>query len=91
MKYLRGKFERGDFLKEINFSLFMIAVLLSFFASADISEFSANHSTGSTVAEPYSQAAHLSNSLHINSTSTDHLNFSNLASNNWYSRSTITD
>lgn len=32
MNYLWGKFERGDFLKEINFSLFVIAVLMSFFA-----------------------------------------------------------
>jgi hypothetical protein len=32
MNYLWVKFERGDFLKEINFSLFIITVLISFFA-----------------------------------------------------------
>jgi hypothetical protein len=32
MSYLWGKFKRGDFLKEINFALFIIAVLMSFFA-----------------------------------------------------------
>jgi len=91
MNYLWGKFQRSNFLKEINFSLFVIAVLMSFFASVDISEYSANHSTGGAVSEPYFQAAHLSDLQQNNTNSTDHLNFSNPASTNWYSRSTITD
>jgi len=38
MNYLWGKFQRSNFLKEINFSLFVIAVLMSFFAFTAFTE-----------------------------------------------------